>query len=159
MKTIDVKGSSSPVIVDDEDYEMFARFLWRATSRERGGRITLRPYGMIKPHHLILGKPPKGYVVDHINRNPFDCRRDNLRFVTLSQNNMNSSKRKNSTSIYKGVNLHKASKRWRASLTLDYKYYHLGYFASEVEAAKAYDKKAKELFGEFAHLNFPEDSQ
>jgi len=59
------------------------------------------------------------------------------------------------TSTYKGVNWHRQHQKWQAQIAKDKKNYHLGYFTSELEAAKAYDAKAKEFFGEFAHLNFP----
>lgn len=60
---------------------------------------------------------------------------------------------KNSTSIYKGVSWNKATSKWRAYIQKDGKLHHLGLFTDEIEAAKAYNKAATEMFGEFANLN------
>ena len=64
---------------------------------------------------------------------------------------------KNSSSKYKGVSWNKANKRFLATISCDGKTYHLGTFKDEIEAAKAYDKKAKQLFEEFAYLHFQEE--
>ena len=111
-------------------------------------------------HHAIMGKPPKGLVVDHINHNGLDNRKDNLRFGTNQQNQQNSRSHKNSSSQYKGVSLYKRprSKRWEAYITHKRKKTHIGYFTCAHEAALAYNKKAKELFGEYALLNEVEAS-
>ena len=74
------------------------------------------------------------------------------------QNNANSKKQKNTSSDYKGVGWNKKANKWRAKIQIDSKSKHLGYFDSEIEAAKQYDKKAKEHFGEYAKLNFPNDN-
>ena len=120
-----------------------------------------------KLHRLILsrilGRELKvSEHVDHINHNGLDNRRENLRIATVSQNHANEGKRRgNYSSKYKGVYLR--SDRL-----------HLGYHArissksegtiwlgrfgdDEVAAARAYDRKALELFGEFAYLNFPRE--
>ena len=59
------------------------------------------------------------------------------------------------SSKYKGVTWHKMGKKWVAAIQLNRKQYHLGHFSNEIDAARAYDEKAKELHGEFAYLNFP----
>jgi hypothetical protein len=56
------------------------------------------------------------------------------------------------------VNWNKHAKKFMASICIDGKNKNLGYFDDQVTAAKAYDKKAKELFGEYAYLNFPDDA-
>lgn len=78
---------------------------------------------------------------------------ENVRWTTSSQNNMNSRSRRNSSSKYKGVSWRKDMGMWRVKITLDRKTKHIGYFTDEVEAAKAYNKSALELFGEYAYLN------
>jgi len=124
--------------------------------RKRQGRIDRerRRTGLYL-HHLIMGKPPKGKCIDHINHDGLNNRKENLRFVTQSQNGQNSRKSKNCSSRYKGVSLHKRprSKRWAAHITHKRKKTHIGYFTCEHEAALAYNKKAKELWGEHALLN------
>ena len=100
-----------------------------------------------------MGKPPGGLVVDHINRNKLDNRRSNLHFCNQSVNAHN----KTSSSGYKGVHYQKKNiktgKVWVAQITSNYKCRHLGSFTSPEEAAKAYNKAATELFGEYATLN------
>lgn len=119
-------------------------------------------------HRLILN-PPEGFLCDHINHNGLDNRRENLRIVTPCENTRNQlkqNKRRNTSSYsqYKGVTRHgnyfttkTCSYPWAAqinSATLGHMY--LGSFATEEEAAVAYDKKAREWFGEYACCNFPE---
>ncbi len=50
-------------------------------------------------------------------------------------------------------------KKWQATIQCDGKSYALGYFENEIDAAKAYDEKAAELFADFAHLNFPREAE
>ena len=104
-------------------------------------------------HRLIL-KAEKGQVCDHINHNGLDNRRKNLRLCTNSQNFGNQRKRPNKSSIYKGVCFYKRDSKWQVGIECNYKKYYLGRFDNEIEAAKVYDKKAAELFGEFAYTNF-----
>ena len=97
-----------------------------------------------------------GEEVDHIDRNTVDDRRENLRLATSSQNQANRGKPKGTcSSKYKGVCWHKPTKKWRARIKVDGKLIHLGLFIEEFEAALAYDRAAKEYFGDFAKLNFP----
>lgn len=107
----------------------------------------------VKIHHLIVGYPKKGYVVDHINRNRLDNRRVNLRTVTASENAQNAKGQPNASG-YKGVAM--SRNRWRAYIKPYGKQLSLGVYATAEEAAKAYDKAAKEYWGEYAYLNFPE---
>ena len=101
--------------------------------------------------------PPKGMVIDHINHNGLDNRRENLRICTNAENQRNRGKQKNNTSGYKGVDWRKDHKKWRARINKDNKTIHIGYYNIIEEAARAYDAKAKELHGKYAQLNFPEE--
>ena len=92
--------------------------------------------------------------VDHIDHIPSNNEVTNLRFATQSQQNQNTRSHKNSSSKYKGV--YKFRNRWVSKITIQKKSIYLGAFENEIDAAIAYDKKAKELFGEFAFLNFEE---
>lgn len=95
--------------------------------------------------------------VHHINGNGLDNREKNLMVVTKSQHRMIRGKQKTkASSKYKGVCWHKQHKKWVVQIMSNRKCIYLEYFNNEIDAAKAYDKKAKELFGEFARLNFKE---
>lgn len=78
---------------------------------------------------------------------------DNVRWVTPQQNQMNKRSYKNSSSNYKGVGWKKSSQKWSAYIRCNGVQKHLGYFDNEIDAAKAYNEKAIELFGEYANLN------
>ena len=80
--------------------------------------------------------------------------RYNLRKATPQENMMNRQKHKNSSSRFKGVHWYKPANKWMTQIRFNNKHIHLGCFTSETEAALAYNQKAKELFGEFAKLNF-----
>ena len=142
-------------IVDAADFELVNRYKWHAN---KGGRTyyatSQEKRRAISMHRLILNAPA-GLFVDHINHNGTDNRRANLRFCTWAENCRNSLPRQGESSRYKGVHWCKRRKKFFATITFNRKKRGLGYFDCEIDAAKAYDKKAKELFGEFAYLNFP----
>lgn len=113
-----------------------------AVREERGVRIYL---------HRFLMQAPAGFHVDHINGDGLDCRRANMRLCTNAQNSMNRAPRKGQ---FKGVGLRESGK-WRAQLRTNGRTIYVGLFDTPEEAAAAYDRRAVELFGEFARLNFP----
>lgn len=136
-------------IVEASDYQIVAQHFWHLKSGYASASINGRTTGM---HRLLVDAE----IVDHIDGDKLNNRRSNLRPATLSQNQQNRRKRAPASSPYKGV-----AKRpyppgsFTAYISLQGKRINLGYFWSEVAAAKAYDNAAKELFGEFALLNFP----
>jgi len=144
--------------VDDEDFDEQNLFTWQArwnpqtksyyalrTDYSQGGKKS------ILMHREIM-KTPKGMICDHRNHDTlFNCK-ENLRNVTNSQNAMNRNKASNNTSGYKGVSKHK--NKWDAQIKKDGRLMFLKSCATAEEAARVYDDKAKELFGEFALLNF-----
>ena len=91
--------------------------------------------------------------VDHINGNGLDCRRSNLRLVDGSQNSANRPGWRNSSSKYKGVTFNTYLNKWQAKISPHGKTKHLGYYADEVDAAKAYDSAAISVFGEYVKIN------
>ena len=96
--------------------------------------------------------------VDHIDKCKTNNCASNLRWVYPSENNMNARKTSNSkSSRFKGVRWCKQKKKWLSKLRKDNHVYHLGYFHEEKEAARAYNEKAMELFGEYAHINYISD--
>jgi hypothetical protein len=109
--------------------------------------------------HRIITNCPKNMSVDHIDGNPLNNQLSNLRICSIYNNSKNSRKpNKKTTSKYKGVyydnRLEPLRKRWVAVIKHNYKCIKLGRFLTEEEAARAYDKKAIEICGQFANLNF-----
>ncbi len=107
----------------------------------------------VMAHHLIIGFPPEGYVIDHIDRNRNNNRRNNLRFLTISQNAMNSLLCSNNTSGFRGVTWDKNRKKWKAAIRHFDKTLNIGRFPTAIEAAIAYDRKAFEIFGDIVMTN------
>jgi hypothetical protein len=144
-------------IVDAEDYEWLSQYKWYAAISRRESFYARRnsPNGVVSMHRMIM-KAPDGMVVDHINGNGLDNRRCNLRVCTQDQNALNSRPRLHTKSKFKGV--YPWGDKWRAKITYKGKAYHLGLFATELEAAQARDLKAVELFGEYAWRNIPPDT-
>jgi len=162
------------ILFDEEDRELVESYTWyvhpkgntyyarTSTPHPDSGWYTYpngkRRRRRLQPKlHRLLMDPPKGMMIDHINHNGLDNRRENLRICTRAENGRNRGKQKNNTSGYKGVYWAKSNKRWRAQIKKDNKLIHIGMFDILEEAARAYDAKAKELFGEYAQLNFPEE--
>lgn len=134
--------------VDNEDFEELKNINW--VYNNKYARNIKAGY----MHRLIINTPIN-MDTDHINHDTLDNRKSNLRICSRSKNNMNTiSIDVNKKSIYKGVTWFKRDSKWKSQIMINYKNIHIGYFSSEFEAAKAYDKKAKELFGEFALTNF-----
>lgn len=106
---------------------------------------------------LRAGRWPSG-PIDHRNNKRDDHRWNNLRQTTTAKNNMNRRKHSHNTSGYKGVSWSKSDNRWRASIYVGSKKIHIGNFKELIDAAVAYDKKARELHGPYASLNFPKGS-
>ena len=145
-------------LVDGDDYNWLSRWKWcllkgRSTFyAARKIRIGKHKQRTIYMHREILNIP-KSSLTDHINDNGLDNRKINLRICNINQNSQNQRPQQGKTSKYKGVTFHNKSKLWRARIVLNKKDISLGYFKDETKAAQAYDKAAKELFGEFARTN------
>lgn len=150
-------------IVDDEDFEKLNLHKWRCDPKGYARRNGIRPRGShIQPtiamaREIMAAQP--GEVVDHINNNPLDNRKSNLRVLKDKIGNFwnrRVPKRGGATqSKYIGVQVIKG--RFSASIQSSLRKQRLGTYATAEEAARAYDKAAKEIYGEFAKLNFPEE--
>lgn len=156
-------------LIDSADADRVLRRHWSVVSdRTADGHTVLgyaahyewsgpRRQNTVYLHREIYGPIAAGNQVDHINRNTLDCRRKNLREATKAQNRQNHSGRRHNTSGYIGVCWHKGSRKWAANIRRDGRQVCVGMFGSAEEAARARDAAALELYGYFAHLNFPHD--
>ena len=144
-------------LVDPADVDLVSRFKWYASIPRHGSHYALTHLpgsnATIRMHKLLL---PDASMIDHRNGNTLDNRRDNLRPCNAMQNSRNAKKPSTGlTSRFKGVHrCHVHSKPFRATIRLDGKNRHIGLFASEEDAARAYDEAARQHYGEFARLNF-----
>ena len=160
MKKIQLGNNRGVALIDDEDFALVSQHKWYLLDQgnRRYAIAHTKKVGncsTIRMHRLIMGFP-ENVCVDHANHDTLDNRKQNLRVCTHAQNMRNRKMGKNNTSGYKGVSRHTPARKWMAHIRMNRKLIHLGLFKSEKDAARAYDKKAKELHGKFAYLNFPE---
>lgn len=157
-------GIGKFVMVDDDIYEKirYKDLRYRA-GKERSDYIYWTEekngkYIHVRLHKYVYGKVEKEIMVDHIDTNPLNCQRDNLRPATRAENNQNRKSFKNSSSMFKGVGYDKGKKKWRAQIGVNKRLFFIGYFDDMEEAAHNYDWHAKRMHKEFALLNFPDFS-
>ena len=152
-------------MVDDEDYGLVSQYKYFAQKSRYGTYYACRQHqkncfiyhGYL--HYDVLGTTPeeiRPLVVDHIDRNPLNCCKSNLRLCTRAQNVYNRGPVPNRSSKYKGVSYDPRRKknRWRVKLCKEGKPYHVGYFPTEYRAVQMADVWAYRLFGRFAYLNY-----
>ena len=145
------KGKVS--IVDDDDYEWLSEYKWCFNLKNLNGhgyaqrgqhiKVGFKKYKnkTVYMHREILKTDQE---VDHINGNTLDNRKENLRPANRRQQSQNTRSRKNSTSIYVGVHLHRLTGKWRSQIKVDGKIKSLGLFNSPEEARDARNKFIEE---------------
>lgn len=158
MKTVSIDSYDKVAIIDDEDFDTVSQYTWQLHIG-RSGILYARTNVVIAEkrttiylHTLVIGCK-RGHEIDHINHNGLDCRKQNMRFATHSQNLANARIQANNSSGYRGVSWETRSGKWKATIAIENRRIHLGYFTSKEDAAKAYDKAASKAFGEFAYRN------
>ncbi len=137
-------------LIDDEDFELIMRHEWKYTSsknKHEYARSTGRE--SIRMHSYIMNCPD-GKVVDHRDGNGLNNQKNNLRVCSAIQNSYNTRKSKAGRNKFKGVS--RRGNKWHTSIGNGKRIF-VGSFSTEREAAEAYNKKAKELFGEFYNPN------
>ena len=154
------KHGTKEVLIDSEDFYKLKDYNWFIEKNYKSNNIYVSAYeNNNKPQkrskislHRTIVNAPAGMVVDHINHNTLDNRKSNLRICTHSQNICNQKRNGNKSSIYKGLTKTKYG-RYKTRIRFNKKIYELGTYKNEKLAAEIYNKKALELFGEFACLN------
>lgn len=150
MTHIDV-GSGCIALIDDEDFHRVSPYPWRIRSDGYVQRTWMIHGGAnYELLHRFITNAGQDEIVDHENTDRWDCRKENLRIATLSQNSANRS----FPGPWKGIFEHEG--KWKARIKINQQNIYLGSFQTPEEAAYAYDVAAKKLFGEFARVNFSE---
>lgn len=138
---------------DLEDYDKIKDYTWL---EEKEGYIsTVRDHKIIKFHRLIMNVSEFSVQVDHIHGNGTrnDNRKQNLRIVNNSKNQMNTCTRKDNSSSVKGVSYNKNEQKWRAYIQIDKNNMHLGWFDSFEDAVKARKDAEEKYQGEYSYDN------
>lgn len=145
-------------LVDAEDYPLLSRYKWHMTNN--GYVETTVVIGgkkiNILMHRFIMGIPTS-MVIDHKDGDKLNNTKENLRITYQSKNVVNSTKRKGTSSKYKGVSWAKRERRWRVQIKVGGKVIGGRYFEEENEAGRKYNEMAEKYFGEFARLNVIEN--
>lgn len=156
-------------LVDDKDFERVNQYKWYALKHGRTfyavRHLTLRSakesretglprQALVRMHRFIMNAPD-GVEVDHKDHNGLNNQIINLRFCMHEQNVLNQLPQVGKSSQYRGIYWNKQKGKWVTLIGYNEKRIYLGAFNAEEDAARAYDAKAKELFGEFAYSNLP----
>lgn len=140
-------------IVDDGDFEQLSAWKWHTNARGYAMRTThtrdadnKRICHKVYMHRQIINTPD-GMLTDHINGDKLDNRRENLRVVTVKQNNWNTGIPSHNSTGVKGV--YWRANRWEAAISQNNRKVHLGRFVNQSEAVQAYNKAALKLRGQY----------
>lgn len=136
---------------DIDDFDKIKDYYWNISTgyvESETNRIKFRT----KMHRLIMDCTDSTLDIDHINHNKLDNRKENLRIVTRSQNQMNLSKKSNNTSGTTGVYFNKSTNSWVATIQKNKKRIYLGHFELYGEAVKARKDAECKYFGEYRFM-------
>lgn len=136
-------------LIDLEDVDKVKEYKWCSNGY---GYVICRELNA-SLHRFVMGYYDNDKVVDHINRNRLDNRKDNLRIATYQQNTSNRSIQSNNVSDVPGVSWRKDRNKWRAYIMVNKKQISLGLFNKKEDAIKARKEGELKYFGEFAPIN------
>lgn len=145
-------------IIDAEDVDKVLNYTWCAilnkgcfyaatAVRNAEGKVV-----RILLHKLIL-KCEKPLEIDHADGNGLNNTKTNLRLVTRQQNMFNVRKPKHNTSGYKGVSWCQSSQKWKATISVERKRHHLGFYNTKEQAYSAYCEASERLHGKFGRVD------
>ncbi len=145
-------------LVDDEDFEKVNQLKWclKKGDTQEYAHTSLcvnKKRTSLLMHRMILGVSGRNNYIDHKNRNGLDNQKSNLRICCPSDNSSNKKSAKGSSSKYLGVSWNSNCQKWRVRICKKGKFYSIGLFDSEIEAALAYNEAAKVIHGEFVNPN------
>ena len=146
-------STENAMLYSMEDHELISNL--SISYNKTGYAVAIVDGKSCRIHRLIMN-PSKMEIVDHINGNKLDNRRENLRITDSQGNAENKKKQKNTSSLYKGVSLIKKTGKYRSKITFKKRSIHLGTFSTEQEAAEAYDLYIVHHSPSLFFLNFPE---
>lgn len=147
-----VASDQRHILVSDEDWHDFSKQSWYIDNYGYALNASNK-----KMHKLLVKCDDKSKVIHHRNSNTLDNRRENLVVATRSENAHQKKKRSNTSSKYFGVCFVKHLSKWESKFYKNGQKYYVGVFENEVDAARAYNEKVKQIFGEFANLNVIEE--
>lgn len=146
-------GEGKFAIVDDDVFEYLSQFGWSVTKNgyPRRNAKTEQGWRQQRMHQDVLDLQ-RGEWGDHKNGDRLDNRMENLRRCSLEQNAQNRAINKHKNTRFKGIA--KEGRKYWARIRVEGKALYLGIYETDIEAAQAYDKAARQHFGEFARTNF-----
>lgn len=157
------KYGEKEILIDDEDYDKVSKYNWHLGKNRKNIYVIRnkrdKDKRIVESLHRYLMGHPENKIVDHINGNTLDNRKENLRICTNTENTRNKDRYKNNKIGYKGVLIHKEKKNGIeyqyiiAEIRVNKKKINLGHFKTKELAALAYNQAAIKYFGEFARIN------
>lgn len=155
MKIIKLTRSQIAMI-DNEDFELVSKYKWWCSDKLYAYSFIPGPHPQKKVNMArLIMNCPFDKIIDHIDHNTLNNQKVNLQICSRRENSLNRVKRNNTSSIYKGVSWSKTKQKWITQIrTPNTKRAYIGAFDKEYRAAMVYDLWAKDLYGEFAKLNF-----
>lgn len=149
-------------IVDDEDYEWLSQWKWSAADNKGRGIYYAvrhqRPDGNVPMHKEVYvrhyGEIPEGFLIDHKDRITLNNDYRNLRAVTRSESQINRNLQSNNSTGVSGIHWYERDQKYEVQLSRNGKTVYVRRYADFEEAKAERDKKAIELYGKFAILNY-----
>lgn len=145
-------GDQHVILYDERDHDLISQHRWNVVEQTHTLYARVSTRAATRMHRLLLPDAP---IVDHINGNGLDNRRENLRAATSRENARNRRGKCGATAGFKGV-FSDGNGRWRARIYLGGRNVNLGSHDTPEAAALAYDAAARDEWGDFAFLNFPD---